>query len=192
MLHHKLVYPVIFKWRIPFLGSSPQITFTASYATVDGQNGNKMLPIRDDQWPQLKEPSPYDIFGISKTGSESAKLDTKSLKKKYHRYVKLYHPDHSDNIMIFSTDTVTDSSSKSPLLLTSSEKRIGLKWFLRRMIFFVPEEENRLRHNKTRMEHPIFAIFQRQHWKLSLCGLLWVPLQRAIWVLERWNLGRCK
>ncbi|KOG96360.1 Jid1p [Saccharomyces eubayanus] len=122
MLHHKLVYPVIFKWRIPCLGSSPQITFTANYATVDGQNGNKMLPIRDDQWPQLQEPSPYDIFGISKTGSESATLDRKSLKKKYHRYVKLYHPDHSDNIMIFSTDKVSDCSSKSPLLLTSSEK----------------------------------------------------------------------
>lgn len=123
MLHHKFVYPFISKWRLQCIEKCPpQITFIANYATMNDQSSNKKLPIRDVQWPQLTDPTPYDIFGIPKAASGSPKLDKKSLKKKYHRYVKLYHPDHSDNIQIFGSEKVIDSNSKSPLLLTSSEK----------------------------------------------------------------------
>ncbi|EJT41894.1 JID1-like protein [Saccharomyces kudriavzevii IFO 1802] len=123
MLHNKLVCPVIFRRRLPCTEKfPPQVTSIAKYATVTDQNSSGKLPISDKQWPRLKDPTPYDIFGISSVDYRSTRLDKKSLKKKYHRYVKLYHPDHSDNILIFSSDTVTDSSSKSPLLLTSSEK----------------------------------------------------------------------
>ncbi|CAI4822697.1 CPA_1a_G0056460.mRNA.1.CDS.1 [Saccharomyces cerevisiae] len=123
MLHHKFVYPFLFKWHLSCVEKyPPQITFIAKYATANDKNGNRKLTIRDEQWPELADPTPYDIFGIPKAGSGNPKLDKKSLKKKYHRYVKLYHPDHSDNIQIFSSEKVTNSNSKSPLLLTSSEK----------------------------------------------------------------------
>ncbi|CAI4824650.1 AAC_collapsed_G0056480.mRNA.1.CDS.1 [Saccharomyces cerevisiae] len=98
MLHHKFVYPFLFKWHLSCVEKCPpQITFIAKYATANDKNGNRKLTIRDEQWPELADPTPYDIFGIPKAGSGNPKLDKNSEK-------------------------VTNSDSKSPLLLTSSEK----------------------------------------------------------------------
>ncbi|CCF59508.1 hypothetical protein KAFR_0H00980 [Kazachstania africana CBS 2517] len=50
----------------------------------------------DSWYPNNSDPSPYEIFGLN----HNSKINTIALRKKYHRFVKLYHPDHSNNIII--------------------------------------------------------------------------------------------
>ena len=68
-------------------------------------------PLKDAQWPIVQYPSPYEIFGInSQLGNHLSKKELNDLKKKYHIYVKLYHPDLS------ITRDIIDATRKGQIL----------------------------------------------------------------------------
>jgi len=53
-------------------------------------------PLKDLQWPGMKYPTPYEIFGLNTNITSRLTNDQlRELKKKYHKYVKIYHPDLS-------------------------------------------------------------------------------------------------
>ncbi|CAI7487372.1 CGH_1_collapsed_G0056520.mRNA.1.CDS.1 [Saccharomyces cerevisiae] len=71
MLHHKFVYPFLFKWHLSCVEKCPpQITFIAKYATANDKNGNRKLTIKDEQWPELADPTPYDILAFQRPDLE--------------------------------------------------------------------------------------------------------------------------
>lgn len=66
-------------------------------------------------WPLSKKPTPYEIFAINTKNENLSTLEfNKILKKVYSNYVKIYHPDISNNIEILD-------QNKKPL--TSQMKR---------------------------------------------------------------------
>lgn len=67
--------------------------FRRSYATVPSDNSDAHY---DSKWPKKDNPTPYDLFDKA-DGSE---VDVRALKRKYHEFAKLYHPDISQNIRI--------------------------------------------------------------------------------------------
>lgn len=67
--------------------------FCRSYATVPSDNSDAHY---DSKWPKKDNPTPYDLFDKA-DGSE---VDVRALKRKYHEFAKLYHPDISQNIRI--------------------------------------------------------------------------------------------
>lgn len=68
-------------------------------------------PLTDMQWPISQYPTPYEIFGInSQLGNHLSKRELRDLKKKYHKYVKLYHPDLS------ITRDILDATRKGQIL----------------------------------------------------------------------------
>lgn len=69
------------------------ILFRRSYATVPSDNSDAHY---DSKWPKKDNPTPYDLFDKA-DGSE---VDVRALKRKYHEFAKLYHPDISQNIRI--------------------------------------------------------------------------------------------
>ncbi|KAG0661495.1 J domain-containing protein 1 [Maudiozyma exigua] len=71
----------------------------------------KQEPLTDVQWPIAQYPTPYEIFGInSQLGNHLSKRELRDLKKKYHKYVKLYHPDLS------ITRDILDATRKGQIL----------------------------------------------------------------------------
>lgn len=63
----------------------------------------------DHLWPQeYLHPTPYQIFNIE----QGAKYDKKQLKKIYHSYVKLYHPDISTNVIICQGNKILTPQEK--------------------------------------------------------------------------------
>lgn len=72
--------------------------------------------IFDNKWPNNKlNPSPYDIFAIA----EPEKINKKAMKKLYHHYVKLYHPDRCGNLNILKNPSLEKSSNQ---MLSQAEK----------------------------------------------------------------------
>lgn len=67
--------------------------FRRSYATVPSDNSDAHY---DSKWPKKDNPTPYDLFDKA-DGSE---VDVRALKRRYHEFAKLYHPDISQNIRI--------------------------------------------------------------------------------------------
>lgn len=63
------------------------------YATVSNDSSDAHY---DSKWPKKEHPTPYDLFDKS----DGAEIDAKALKRKYHEFAKLYHPDISQNIRI--------------------------------------------------------------------------------------------
>ncbi|SMN20370.1 similar to Saccharomyces cerevisiae YPR061C JID1 Probable Hsp40p co-chaperone [Maudiozyma saulgeensis] len=60
------------------------------------KSNRRKEPLQDSQWPGMKYPTPYEIFGInSQVSTHLTNTQLSDLKKKYHKYVKLYHPDIS-------------------------------------------------------------------------------------------------
>lgn len=90
--------------------------FRKSYATASQDDSD---PHYDFRWPKKANPTPYDLFdmGIKADGSE---IDAKALKKKYHEYARLYHPDISQNIRIIRSPI--DQLKFEKNLLTLDEK----------------------------------------------------------------------
>ncbi|AET38959.1 Jid1p Ecym_3476 [Eremothecium cymbalariae DBVPG len=60
------------------------------------------------RWPTSEYPSPYEVLGLQK-----GLISFDKLKKQYHRLAKLYHPDISENVVIFSKSQGT-SAGKVP------------------------------------------------------------------------------
>ncbi|AAS51593.1 ADL327Wp [Eremothecium gossypii ATCC 10895] len=67
------------RWRVSLTASGRSTVRCAS--TVAGWQGGL-------SWPQGKQPTPYEVLGLVKTG-----VDARQLKKRYHELAKLYHPD---------------------------------------------------------------------------------------------------
>mgnify|MGYP003365356803 CR=1 FL=1 len=83
--------------------------------TIDNEHSLNILrkqdPLKDTQWPVAQYPTPYEIFGInSKLGNHLSKRELSDLKRKYHIYVKLYHPDLS------ITRDILDATRKGQIL----------------------------------------------------------------------------
>lgn len=68
--------------------------------------------IFDSKWTKDTTPTPYSVFGFA----ESAGVDRKQLKKRYHEFVKIYHPDISQNISITRTPEADDVMSQGEKL----------------------------------------------------------------------------
>ncbi|CCE65732.1 hypothetical protein TPHA_0M01570 [Tetrapisispora phaffii CBS 4417] len=65
----------------------------------------KLEVLHDNYWPKLvKNPSPFQIFNITNKNS----IDKKELKKKYHFFVKLYHPDNNGKFNVSTHDCATN------------------------------------------------------------------------------------
>lgn len=82
-------------------------------ATDNNPNKQSTNVQRDDTFPTVKFPSPYEIYNINESTPLSNDV-AKSLKRKYHRYVKLYHPDLCQNLNIIKNNDRT--------ILTMDEK----------------------------------------------------------------------
>ncbi|EDO14999.1 hypothetical protein Kpol_376p12 [Vanderwaltozyma polyspora DSM 70294] len=76
------------------------------------ESGSEPGYLHDSLWPNNNNPTPYEIFNLKGTD-----VDNKSLKKIYHKYVKLYHPDMSCNKHI-----LRNVSGKESRLLSIEEK----------------------------------------------------------------------
>lgn len=77
----------------------------------DGSGRSPKNQLVDEQWPLAQYPTPYEIFGISTLDRGNlSNRDKNRLKKTYHRYVKMYHPDLS-----VSRD-ILDASRKNKVL----------------------------------------------------------------------------
>lgn len=84
--------------------------FGRSYATIKPtealvvQPNNNNEPkssinhYEDTLWPDVAHPTPYEIFGLSKHVHIS-RNEFRNLRKRYHRYAKLYHPDLNNTVV---------------------------------------------------------------------------------------------
>lgn len=73
--------------------------------------------IFDSQWPNVKDPTAKEIFGLTSTHQHMEEVENKRLiRQRYHKYCKLYHPDISKKIRIIK------SSSEPTSYLTDEEK----------------------------------------------------------------------
>lgn len=86
-----------------------------SYSSAYNHDHNHVF---DDSWPTKNDPTPYDIFNII----APYKVDKVRLKKTYHRYVKLYHPDTSKSRNILRSKYENNTS-----LLSVEEKLVRFK-----------------------------------------------------------------
>ncbi|QLQ78880.1 hypothetical protein HG537_0B02280 [Torulaspora globosa] len=89
-----------------------------SYATTLNQAEDNSDIYYDLKWPKNKFPTPYELFGIDKTDGRN--IDPKLMKKRYHEYARLYHPDVSQNIRIIRSPI--DQMQLDKNLLTVDEK----------------------------------------------------------------------
>lgn len=101
------------------------VNFVRQYETVS----SKKLPrtFYDVNWPKNKKPTPYEVFGLNSTNKD---FNAKKLKKIYHKMVKVYHPDISQNITILNaplSDKHHVSELKSSLILSKKEKSTRFK-----------------------------------------------------------------
>lgn len=87
---------------------------THSEKSEDGPNIHQ-----DIKWPKHEHPTPYDVFGIDGKQA-SPHVDPKALKKRYHEFAKLYHPDISQNIKIIRSPMQQSQADKN--LLSLDEK----------------------------------------------------------------------
>lgn len=96
------------------IAHNDSLSITGQHSGNGGHTPKSQLV--DEQWPTTQYPTPYEIFGISALdrGNLSSRDKTR-LKKTYHKYVKMYHPDLS-----ISRD-ILDASRKNQLL-TVEEK----------------------------------------------------------------------
>ncbi|KAL3228994.1 J domain-containing protein 1 [Nakaseomyces bracarensis] len=79
--------------------------------------------VSDTSWPKKQDPTPYEIFGLS----HGNYVDIRKLKKEYHKYVKLYHPDLSTHVQIrkaglLNSHHAMELSSTGAQFLTNEEK----------------------------------------------------------------------
>lgn len=79
---------------------------------MSDENSSSTSHVFDSKWTSEKKPTPYGVFGFTETG----RVDRKQLKKKYHEFAKLYHPDISHNLRI--------THSPNPNDLISSEEKL--------------------------------------------------------------------
>lgn len=113
-------------WKKAFISSciaSPCVVrktvLCRSYATFPKKPEPDSDIHYDLKWPKHEFPTPYDLFGIdSKAGSPE--IDARVMKKKYHEYARLYHPDISQNIKIIRSPL--DQLQLEKNLLSSDEK----------------------------------------------------------------------
>lgn len=89
-------------------GSKPRYTPSSrGYATISASE-----PATPDDspisWPTIQHPTPYEIFHIA----SGAKIDKKAIKKTFHYYAKIYHP-----------DAASASESTSPVSSELKEER---------------------------------------------------------------------
>ncbi|CAR27407.1 ZYRO0C16126p [Zygosaccharomyces rouxii] len=87
----------------------PQTRRWASHMNVESDNNSHIF---DSEWTQEKNPTPYSVFGFR----ESCGVDRKQLKKRYHGFAKLYHPDISDSLRITRSPSPDDSISSEEKL----------------------------------------------------------------------------
>ncbi|EMG45595.1 JID1 J domain-containing protein 1 [Candida maltosa Xu316] len=74
------------------------VSHYATAASEGPEDHHKRLDLHD--WPKSKNPTPYEIFGISSNEMGISTLElNKILKKKYFAFVKIYHPDTSLSIL---------------------------------------------------------------------------------------------
>lgn len=105
------------------LCSVSKSTARRSYATTSNQAEDNSDIYYDLKWPKSKFPTPYDLFGIdNRTGQN---IDPKVMKKRYHEYARLYHPDVSQNIRIIRSPI--DQMQLDKNLLTVDEKLYRFK-----------------------------------------------------------------
>ncbi|VVT56958.1 uncharacterized protein SAPINGB_P005445 [Magnusiomyces paraingens] len=60
-----------------------------SYATASSSEAPSEEPPINVSWPTVQHPTPYEIFHIS----QGTKIDKKFIKKTFHKFAKIYHPD---------------------------------------------------------------------------------------------------
>ena len=82
--------------------------FGRSYATIkpsealivrpNNEPNSSINHYEDTLWPDVAHPTPYEIFGLSKHVHIS-RNEFRNLKKRYHRYAKLYHPDLNNTVV---------------------------------------------------------------------------------------------
>lgn len=88
----------------------------ATERTDESLHTSRNNRLHDPLWPASLYPTPYEIFGIeSLQRTKFSTVELNKLKKEYHKYVKLYHPDLSQ-----SRD-ILDASNRNKLL-TVEEK----------------------------------------------------------------------
>lgn len=90
-----------------------------SYATAVDPSEDDSDVHYDLKWPKKKFPTPYELFGMENKVN-SPEIDPKVMKKKYHEYARLYHPDISQNIRIIRSPM--DELQLDKNLLTMDEK----------------------------------------------------------------------
>lgn len=94
--------------------------FYANHLVPSGSSREEI--INDVLWPKNLDPTPYEIFGMS----HGNHVDVRKLKKEYHKYVKLYHPDLSAHVQIRRSSLVNSHHameiSNGGQFLTNDEK----------------------------------------------------------------------
>ncbi|QLG70296.1 hypothetical protein HG535_0A02340 [Zygotorulaspora mrakii] len=95
----------------------------ANYAESHNEGGNVH---HDTRWPNHENPTPYEVFGITQQECSSSRNINKSiLKKRFHEYAKLYHPDISQNVRIIRSPIKQKQLGGS--LLSFDEKVLRFK-----------------------------------------------------------------
>lgn len=88
----------------------PQTRRWASHMNVEGGDNPHVF---DNKWTQEKNPTPYSIFGFT----DLCAVDRKQLRKRYHAFAKLYHPDISNSLRITESPNSDDLISAQEKLL---------------------------------------------------------------------------
>lgn len=94
-----------------------------TYATLISHQRDDRDIHHDPKWPKHEYPTPYDIFAIQ--SDSPSQIDRKLLKKQYHEFAKLYHPDISQNIRIIRSPVQQQEIKHN--LLTLDEKLFRFK-----------------------------------------------------------------
>lgn len=85
-------------WRLPSTVFAP---FVRDYATLAIPDDDHHQRMDLHPWPKGSQPSPMEIFAISTKDLSLPQLDlNKQIKAVYAKYVKLYHPDVSKNLVL--------------------------------------------------------------------------------------------
>lgn len=112
-----------------FNGSFPLGIYVRQYSiSVNIPDDEHNQIHHDKKWPSKKHPTPYEIFGIpqqSCSNTNPSTLDGRMLKKRYHEYAKLYHPDISQNIRIIRSPI--EQHAVDSRLLSFDEKLLRFK-----------------------------------------------------------------
>ncbi|CCH58454.1 hypothetical protein TBLA_0A06620 [Henningerozyma blattae CBS 6284] len=76
---------------------------------------DSLKQIYDYQWPvKISNPTPYDIFNLEK---KKQSIDLGDLKKKYHEYIKMYHPDQGFDILTNKDKILNEEEKKKRILM---------------------------------------------------------------------------